>query len=180
MFQSPSLKKNTTWPIVWDLVGPQLHLHPHHAHCKATSNWIWRLSFSWISFHLYYIHRSPKEVEHLNLHLLNFTYYIYSSTTFFSWCYLSIFPPYWYMYLCFVPFFADDYFFCLVSLVAASLGSDWKCRLGNQMIWVEILSAPLISARYFTTSWFIYKIEVIITPSPWWWGALGLRETTLA
>ena len=161
-------------------MGPQLHLHPHHAQCKATSNWIWRLSFSWLSFHLYYIHMSPEEVEHLNSHFLNFTYYIYSSTTFFFLMLLQCIPSILIHVSLLHSFFCWWLFFCLVSLVAAYLGSDWKCRLGNQMIWVEILSAPLISARYFTSLWFIYKIEVIITPYPWWWGALGLSETTFA
>ena len=159
-------------------MDPQWHPYPHHPHCRATSNRMWRLSFSCISFLLYQVRMSPKATEHLNLHFWNFTYciyiyiyiYIYSSTTFFPWCYFCIFPSYWYMCFCFILFF---FFFCWWLFLVLFLwllfiwGSNWKCRLGNQMTWFQILPASLILARRFASLWLTYKTEVKIMPSLW-------------
>ena len=96
--------------------------------------------------------------------------YIYSSTTFFPWCYFCIFPSYWYMCFCFILFF---FFFCWWLFLVLFLwllfiwGSNWKCRLGNQMTWFQILPASLILARRFASLWLTYKTEVKIMPSLW-------------
>lgn len=178
MLQSPSLK-NTTWP--W--LDPQWHPYSHHPHCRATSNRMWRLSFSCISFLLYQVRMSPKAIEHLNLNFWNFTYYIYILPRLFS---LDVIFAYsLHIDTCvsasFFFFFCWWLFLVLFLWLLFIWGSNWKCRLGNQMTWFQILPASLILARCFASLWLTYKTEAKIMSSPWVGkGVRTERETTLA
>lgn len=121
------------------LMDPKWHPYSHHPHCRATSNRMWRLSFSCISFLLYQVRMSPKAIEHLNLNFWNFTYYIYIYI-FFHDCFslmLFLHIPFILIHVfllhSFFFFFADDYFWscfsgcCLFGAVIenAGLGIRW-------------------------------------------------------
>lgn len=169
------------------LMDPKWHPYSHHPHCRATSNRMWRLSFSCISFLLYQVRMSPKAIEHLNLNFWNFTYYIYIYIFFHDCFSLMLFLHIPFILIHVFLLHSFFFFFCWWLFLVLFLwllfiwGSNWKCRLGNQMTWFQILPASLILARCFASLWLTYKTEAKIMSSPR--VGKGIRteqETTLA
>lgn len=148
MFPSPSLK-NKTWPIIWNLMGSLWPPRPKHPPLRGSLLNV-EIPFSGVPSHQHRMgvslsSRAPSFPFLKNLYIVH----IFLQRL--SWCYFCVFPPYWYMLLCLIPF-AAGWFFSSFFLLLFILGRDRKYRLGNRWPGLKSSLCHLLQAKYISVA----------------------------